>query len=46
MRPRVRRAADGRAMLVAQGAAAFGCWYPTKPAPVEVMRAAINAALR
>jgi shikimate dehydrogenase len=45
MRPRVRRAADGRAMLVAQGAAAFECWYPTKHAPVEVMRAAINAAL-
>ena len=26
--PRVRRAADGRAMLVAQGAAAFECWFP------------------
>ena len=46
MRPTVRRAADGRAMLVAQGAAALECWYPSKHAPVEVMRAAVNAALR
>jgi shikimate dehydrogenase len=46
MRPMVRRAADGRGMLVAQGAAAFECWYPSKHAPVEVMRAAVNAALR
>jgi shikimate dehydrogenase len=45
MRPSVRRAADGRTMLVAQGAAAFQRWYPGKPAPVEVMRAAVNAAL-
>jgi shikimate dehydrogenase len=46
MRPRVQRAADGRAMLVGQGGAAFECWYPSKRAPVEVMRAAVNAALR
>jgi shikimate dehydrogenase len=46
IRPRVRRAGDGRAMLVAQGAAAFERWFPRKPAPVEVMRAAVNAALR
>ena len=46
MRPRVRRAADGRDMLVAQGAAAFESWFPGKRAPVEVMRAAVNAALR
>jgi shikimate dehydrogenase len=46
MRPRVRRAADGRAMLVAQGAASFERWFPEKRAPVEVMRAAVNAALR
>ena len=46
MRATVPRAADGRAMLVAQGAAAFECWYPSKHAPVEVMRAAVNAALR
>jgi shikimate dehydrogenase len=46
IRPRVRTAADGRTMLVAQGAAAFRCWFPTRHAPVEVMRAAVNAALR
>lgn len=46
MRPRVRRAADGRGMLVAQGAAAFERWFPAKRAPVEVMRAAVNAVLR
>jgi shikimate dehydrogenase len=46
MRPRVRRAADGRTMLVAQGAASFERWFPDKRAPVEVMRAAVNAALR
>ena len=46
MRPRVRSAADGRTMLVAQGAAAFHCWFPNRHAPVEVMQAAVNAALR
>jgi shikimate dehydrogenase len=46
IRPRVRSAADGRTMLVAQGAAAFHCWFPNRHAPVEIMRAAINAALR
>jgi shikimate dehydrogenase len=46
MKSRVRRSADGRSMLVAQGAAAFERWFPRKPAPVEVMRAAVNAALR
>jgi len=46
VRPMVRRAADGRAMLVAQGAAALERWFPEKRAPVEVMRAAVNAALR
>jgi shikimate dehydrogenase len=46
MRPHVRRAADGRAMLVAQGAAAFERWFPDKRAPVEVMRAAVDVALR
>ena len=46
MRPQVRRAADGRTMLVAQGAAAFQRWFPSKRAPVEVMQAAVNAALR
>lgn len=43
---RVRRSGDGRAMLVAQGAAAFERWFPTKRAPVEVMRAAVDVALR
>jgi shikimate dehydrogenase len=46
MRSSVRRASDGRGMLVAQGAAAFERWFPEKPAPVEVMRASVNAALR
>lgn len=46
MRPRVRRAGDGRGMLVAQGAAAFERWFPDEHAPVEVMRAAVHAALR
>jgi len=46
MRSRVRRAADGRTMLVAQGAAAFERWFPSKRAPREVMRAAIDVALR
>jgi shikimate dehydrogenase len=46
MKSRVRRAADGRAMLVAQGAAAFERWFPGKHAPVEVMRAAVDAVLR
>jgi shikimate dehydrogenase len=46
IRPRMRRAADGRTMLVAQGAAAFQRWFPNRHAPVEIMRAAVNAALR
>ncbi len=46
VRSRVRRAADGRAMLLAQGAAAFECWFPGRRAPMEVMRAAVDAALR
>lgn len=40
------RAADGRCMLVAQGAAAFRRWFPEEDPPVEVMRAAVNDALR
>jgi len=40
------RAADGRSMLVAQGAAAFERWFPGVPAPREIMRAAVDAALR
>ncbi len=40
------RAADGRGMLVAQGAAALERWFPGVRAPVEVMRAAVDARLR
>jgi shikimate dehydrogenase len=39
-------ASDGREALVAQGAAAFRCWFPQCDAPVEVMRAVVNARLR
>ena len=40
------RTADGRGVLVAQGAAAFERWFPGVPAPREIMRAAVDAALR
>jgi shikimate dehydrogenase len=40
------RAADGREALVAQGALALECWFPGADAPVEIMRAVVNAALR
>lgn len=40
------RAADGREMLVRQGASALERWFPGVRAPVEVMRAAVAAALR
>lgn len=46
MRAAGLRAADGRTMLVAQGAAALERWFPGVHAPVEVMRAAVNARLR
>ena len=46
MRQAGLRAADGRTMLVAQGAAALERWFPGARAPVEVMRAAVNARLR
>ena len=45
-RARGLRAADGRTMLVAQGAAAFHRWFPEIPPPFEVMRAAVHGALR
>ncbi|MGH7702475.1 MAG: hypothetical protein ACREMO_05245 [Gemmatimonadales bacterium] len=32
-------------MLVAQGAAAFRCWFPGENAPTEVMRAAVDLEL-
>jgi shikimate dehydrogenase len=38
-------AADGRDVLIAQGAAALECWFPGVRAPVEVMRAAVRAEL-
>lgn len=40
-----RRAADGRTVLVEQGAAAFERWFDPRPAPREVMRAAVRSAL-
>jgi shikimate dehydrogenase len=46
MRQEGLRSCDGRVMLVAQGAAAFRRWYPGEDPPVDVMRAAVNDALR
>jgi shikimate dehydrogenase len=40
-----RRAADGREVLLAQGAAAFVRWFPKHDPPMDVMRAALHAAL-
>jgi len=40
------RVSDGRTMLVAQGAAGFERFFPGVHAPVEVMRAAVERALR
>jgi shikimate dehydrogenase len=40
------RAADGRAMLVAQAAQSFRRWFPEEDPPIEVMKAAVNDALR
>jgi shikimate dehydrogenase len=37
---------DGREMLVHQGAASFARFFPGTAAPVEVMRAAVDRALR
>ncbi len=45
MRAAGRRAADGREVLVEQGAVAFERWFPGRSAPREVMRAAVRAAL-
>ncbi len=39
------RAADGREMLVAQGASSLERWFPKVRAPREVMRAAVARAL-
>jgi shikimate dehydrogenase len=40
-----RRAADGREVLLAQGAAALTRWFPKHAPPLDVMRAALHAAL-
>ncbi|MBI3982739.1 MAG: shikimate dehydrogenase [Gemmatimonadetes bacterium] len=45
-RARGLRAADGRRLLVAQGAHAFERFFPDHRAPREVMAAAVEAALR
>ena len=42
----VELAADGRGMLVAQGSGALERWFPGVAAPTEIMRAAVDAALR
>jgi shikimate dehydrogenase len=39
------RAADGRGVLLHQGAAAFGRFFPDERPPLEVMRAAVTRAL-
>lgn len=39
-------AQDGREMLLQQGVAAFGRFFPEARAPIEVMRAALERALR
>jgi shikimate dehydrogenase len=46
MAARGLRSSDGREAVVAQGAAAFQCWFPDCDPPVEVMRAVVNARLR
>jgi shikimate 5-dehydrogenase len=38
-------AEDGREVLVRQGAAAFGRFFPDHAPPLDVMRAAVNRAL-
>jgi len=45
MRDSGARAADGRDVLVEQGALAFERWFPGRVAPREVMRAAVRFAL-
>lgn len=45
LREKGRHAADGRTVLIEQGAASFERWFPARPAPREVMRAAVRSAL-
>lgn len=40
-----RRVADGRDVLLYQGVAGFRRWFPNHPPPLDVMRAALRAAL-
>jgi shikimate 5-dehydrogenase len=44
-RARGLSAADGRGLLVAQGAHAFERFFPDHPAPRELMRAAVARVL-
>jgi shikimate dehydrogenase len=46
LRSRSIAARDGRGVLVRQGALAWERFFPDRPAPVEVMRAAVERALR
>ena len=46
LRARGIAAADGRGVLVGQGAAALERWFPGVRAPREIMRAVVDAALR
>lgn len=46
LRERGIQAMDGREMLIQQGAAAFERFFPGTDAPIEVMRAAVQRALR
>jgi shikimate dehydrogenase len=39
-------AQDGREMLVRQGAAAFGRFFPGQAPPIDIMRSAVSRALR
>ncbi len=46
VRVRGLSAVDGREMLLGQGVAAFRRWFPRHEPPMEVMRAAVEQALR
>lgn len=46
LRARGVQAADGRGVLIAQGAAALERWFPGRRAPRELMRAAVDGRLR
>jgi shikimate dehydrogenase len=46
LRGRSIPARDGRGVLVRQGALAWERFFPDQPAPVEIMRAAVERALR